>query len=187
MKMRIVAVFFLLLTFGSRGSAQTALDPNLLGKPPVDAWTTYNGDYSGRHYSTLSQINQSNVKSLSLAWLYRANTATQGAISGGSVTQAVPIVLGPGALSGGLLKSTPLMVNGVLYFSSPDHAWAVDARSGKEIWHYYWRTTGGDHIGNRGMGMYGDWVYFETPDGYVVSLDAASGKERWHKQMTDVR
>ena len=41
--------------------AQAQLDPALLGKPPVDAWPTHHGDYSGRHYSTLNQINQSNV------------------------------------------------------------------------------------------------------------------------------
>jgi len=41
------------------------------------------------------------------------------------------------------------MVNGILYFSTPDNAWAVDARSGREIWHYAWKTKGGVHIGNR--------------------------------------
>jgi len=79
------------------------------------------------------------------------------------------------------------MVNGVLYFSAPDHAWAVDARTGKEIWHFFWKTSGGDHIGNRGLGMYGHWLYLETPDGFIVSLDAANGKERWHKQIADVK
>ncbi len=167
--------------------AQPQLDPALLGAPPVDAWPTYHGDYSGRHYSTLNQINQSNVKNLGLAWLYRANTNPAAAETGGSVSEAVPIRLGPGALAGGLLKSTPLLVNGVLYFSAPDHAWAVDARNGKEIWHFFWKTTGGDHIGNRGLGMYGRWLYLETPDGFIVSLDAGTGKERWHKQIADVR
>ena len=122
-----------------------------------------------------------------MSWLYRANTNTQGAISGGAVPEAVAYRLGPGALAGGLLKATPLAVNGVLYMSAPDHAWAIDAHSGREIWHFFWRTKGGDHIGNRGLGMYGNWLYFETPDGYVVSLDAATGKERWHKQIVDVR
>ena len=169
------------------GLAQPQLHPALLGKPPVDAWPTYHGDYSGRHYSTLSQINQTNVKNLGLAWLYRANTNAQGAQTGGSVPESVPIRLGPGALAGGLLKPTPLLVNGVLYFSAPDHAWAVDARNGKQIWLYFWKTSGGDHIGNRGLGMYGRWLYLETPDGYIVSLDAETGKERWYKQIADVR
>jgi hypothetical protein len=132
--------------------AQAHLDPALIGKPPVDAWPTHHGDYSGRHYSTLNQINQSNVKSLALAWSYRANTAEQGAISGGVVAKALPITLGAGAATGGLLKATPLFVNGVLYLSSPDHAWAIDAKNGREIWHFYWRTSGGEYIGNRGRG-----------------------------------
>ena len=78
-----------------------------------------------------------------------------------------------------------LQVNGILYVSVPDNAWAVDARNGAVLWHYYWKTKGGTHIGNRGMGMYRDWLYFETPDDYLVSLDAKTGKERWHKEISD--
>jgi acido-empty-quinoprotein group A len=184
---RLMRELFLFAVVPALAFGQAELDPKLLGKPPVDAWPTYHGDYSGRHYSTLDHINQSNIKSLGLAWVYRANRNQQGAQTGGSVPDAIPIRLGPGALAGGFLKSTPLMVNGVLYFSAPDHAWAVDARTGKEIWHFFWRTTGGDHIGNRGLGMYGRWLYLETPDGFIVSLDAATGKERWHKQIADVK
>ena len=113
--------------------AQAYLDPAMIGQAPVEAWTTYHGDYSGRHYSPLDQISGANVKDLSLAWLYRANTSAQGAESGGSVAQPVPVVLGPGARAGGLIKATPLYVNGVLYFSAPDHAWAIDAHDGREI------------------------------------------------------
>src|SRR5262249_47859614 len=47
------------------------LDPALLTRLPTDSWPTYHGDYSGRRYSTLSQINADNVKSLTLAWVYR--------------------------------------------------------------------------------------------------------------------
>ena len=78
-----------------------------------------------------------------------------------------------------------LQVNGILYVSVPDNAWAVDARDGTILWHYFWKTKGGTHIGNRGMGMYKDWLYFETPDDYLVSLDAKTGKERWHKVISD--
>jgi len=41
-----------------------------------------------------------------------------------------------------------------LYFTVPDNAWAVDARDGRELWHYFWKTKGGTHIGNRGLGMW---------------------------------
>lgn len=162
------------------------LDPALLTKPATDAWPTYNGDYSGRRFSTLTQINQSNVKHLTLAWIYRVKVGPgSGTLVGGE---------GPGAAEGGpadpdisTVKATPLMVKGILYFATPDNAWAVDARSGRELWHYYWKTKGGIHIGNRGMGMYGNWLFFETPDNYLVSLDANTGKERWHVEIADVK
>jgi len=35
------------------------------------------------------------------------------------------------------------MVNGIVYFTIPDHAWAIDARTGEEIWHYSWQDQGG--------------------------------------------
>ena len=78
------------------------------------------------------------------------------------------------------------MVDGVLYFTVPDHVWAVDARTGREIWHYQWQTTGGNHLGNRGVAIYEDWLYFETPDCYLISLNVKDGKERWRKQICDI-
>jgi acido-empty-quinoprotein group A len=136
------------------------LDPAKLPKSPTDTWPTYHGDYSGRHHSTLSQINAKNVEDLALSWVYRAN---QGAI-----------------------KATPLEINGVLYFTVPDHVWAVDARTGRELWHYVWKTSGGIHIGNRGVGVYGNWLYFGTPDNFLVCLNIHDGKERWRKRVADV-
>src|SRR3954449_7038621 len=142
------------------------LDPAKLQQPPTDTWPTYNGDYSGRRFSTLSNINTANVNALTLAWVYRFN-------SGGSNI-------------GGSINCTPLVVNGVLYFSVPDHVWAVDARSGRLLWHYVWSSKGGIHLGNRGVGIYGNWLYFETPDCNLVSLNTKDGTERWHKSICDL-
>ena len=49
------------------------------------------------------------------------------------------------------------------------------------------RRKGGTHIGNRGLGMWGNYLFFETPDNYLVSLDARTGKERWHKVIAELR
>jgi alcohol dehydrogenase (cytochrome c) len=57
-------------------------------------------------------------------------------------------------VGGGTIKASALEVDGVLYFTMPDNAWAVDARDGTELWHYFWKTKGGTHIGNRGLGMW---------------------------------
>jgi alcohol dehydrogenase (cytochrome c) len=159
----------------------------LLLKPPTDAWPTYYGDYSGRRFSTLNQINQSNVKAMTLAWVTRFNSGPTGATAVGGLGPDQPQPGTGGAFGGLSIKATPLMLNGVLYFAAPDNAWAVDAHSGRELWHYFWKTTGGIHIGNRGVGIYGHWLFFETPDNYLVSLDARTGKERWHVQIADVK
>ena len=172
------------------------LDPALLTRPATDAWPTYAGDYSQRRYSTLRQINATNVRHLTLAWLRRLTAGpgdAEGAwwgpppgpptIIGGVATEPVNI---PGVTSGApRLSGSILQVNGILYISSADNAWAVDALDGHVLWHYWWKSRGGIHIGNRGMAMYGDWLYFETPDDYLVSLDAKTGHERWHKEIAD--
>lgn len=150
-------------------------------------WPTYHGDYSGRHYSPLTQINAGNVDRLTLAWVHRLDTSPRGAITGGAGTEPPP---GDQGIQIKQIKAIPLMVDGVLYFSVPNHAYAVDARTGQSIWHYYWKSDR-SAIGNRGVGLYprkdGDWLYFETPDNHVISLDAATGKERWHKQIASVK
>ena len=143
------------------------LDPKALSlfNRPKDAWPTYNGDYSGRRFSTLTKITANNVQSLSLAWIYR---------------------VAPGLGGGVPIKGTPLQINGVMYLTVPDHVWALDARTGREIWHYAWESKGGIHIGNRGVAVAGDSLYFETPDCHLVSLGIKDGKERWRKQICDL-
>lgn len=173
-----------------------------LSKPATSAWPIYAGDYSQRRFSPLDQINRSNVQNLTLAWKSEPLTAgpdTAGAGRGrlgrgggaarvpttedGVVPETFPV---PGSSSGSpRISGSILQVNGILYISSPDNAWAMDAHDGHVLWHFWWRTRGGDHIGNRGMAMYGDWLYFEVPDDYLVSLDAKTGKERWHKELAD--
>src|SRR6202012_2628860 len=86
----------------------------------------------------------------------------------------------------GSIKGTILENNGVLYVTMVDNVWAVDARSGEPIWHYFWKTRGGTHIGNRGVGMWHNYLFMETPDNYLVSLEAKTGKERWHKTIADL-
>jgi alcohol dehydrogenase (cytochrome c) len=144
------------------------LAPKKLLEAPTDTWPTYNGDYSGRRFSTLTQINAQNVRRLALAWFYRImNVGPQRGVGNPTI------------------KSTPLMVDGVLYFTIPDHVWAVNARTGEEIWHYDWVDHGGHLVGNRGVGMYGNWLYFMGPDGWFISLNAKDGKERWRKKVAD--
>jgi alcohol dehydrogenase (cytochrome c) len=177
-----------LLLMAGALSAQP-LDPASLSKPLGESWPTYSGDYSGKRYSSLKQINQTNVKNLTLAWSSRVNAGAGGGgrgFGGGAPT----IVGGEGTTDTGgggnaNIRASILEVNGTLYLSTPDNAWAVDARDGHELWHYFWKTKGGTHIGNRGLAMWGNWLYMETPDDYLICLDAKTGKERWHKEIAN--
>jgi alcohol dehydrogenase (cytochrome c) len=83
------------------------------------------------------------------------------------------------------IRSTLIQVDGVIYATFPDNAWAIDARDGHELWHYVWKTRGGTHIGNRGVGMWHDRVYMVTPDDYLLCLNAKTGKEIWHREISD--
>src|SRR5271168_801257 len=103
------------------------LDPALLTKPATDSWPTYSGDYSGRRFSTLTQINQSNIKDLALSWVGHltagAGTGFGAAggpptIIGGEAAEAVPV---GGAGAGPRLSGAILQVNGILYISAPDN------------------------------------------------------------------
>jgi alcohol dehydrogenase (cytochrome c) len=172
----------------SNGPRAGGLDPARILEPLKDSWLTYSGDYSGKRYSALTQINQSNVKTLTLAWASRV-TAGMGAPGGGGRfgPAGPPLIVGGegtgdvplGPFGGGAnIRASILQVDGMLYFSTPDNAWAMDARSGQVLWHYFWKTKGGTHIGNRGLAMWRDYLYMETPDNYLVSLEAKTGKER---------
>ena len=202
--MWLIAGLSCLLPAALQGQAAAAADAGLnpatltqqLAQPATNAWPTYAGDYSQRRYSVLNQVNRANVKNLTLAWKSVALTAGPGGgggsgrggggartIVGGVTETAVPVA---GSSNGApRISGSILQVNGVLYVSSPDNAWAMDARDGTVLWHYCWTTRGGNHIGNRGMAMYGDWLYFEIPEDYLISLDAKTGKERWHKEISD--
>jgi alcohol dehydrogenase (cytochrome c) len=180
----------------SQPSNQGGLDPATIGKPLADSWPSYSGDYTGRRYSTLTQVTQTTVKNLSLAWVGRVSGPPSAAGGGGGFGGfgggrgggggAAPLIIGGEgpddvAAGGGItIKGAVLQVNGVLYACAPDHVWAIDARDGRELWHYFWKTKGSTHIGCRGVGMWHNNIYVETPDDYLVSLDARNGKENWH-------
>lgn len=138
------------------------LDPGTLLKPTPDTWPLYHGDYTGQRHSHLAQITPKNVGELTLAWAFQTGQAAQ-------------------------IKSSPIVANGILYVSIPDHVWAVDARTGSQVWHYTYPPNEGLHIGHRGVALYKDSVYFTTPDDHLVSLDAKAGTVRWNVVLDDVK
>ncbi len=137
------------------------LTPDAILHPTPDSWPSYHGDYSGRRHSKLTQITPKNVNELGLSWAFQTGQTAS-------------------------IKASPLLVDGIIYFTVPDNIWAVDARSGHMLWHYNKPTEDGDHIGQRGVAMYKGWLYFLTPNGHLLSLDAKNGHVRWDVQVSDV-
>src|SRR5579871_1531260 len=157
----LITVCALLALTSSRKMFAQGADEQMLEHPPADSWPGYHGDYSGRRHTPLTQITPQNVKNLTLAWAFQTD-------------QSAPI------------KSSPLLVDGILYFTVPENIWAVDARSGHEIWHYVYPRSPGEHIGHRGVAMYKQYLYFLTPDAHLVSLNAKDASVRWKVQVADV-
>lgn len=128
-------------------------------------WLMYSGDYAGRRFSTLDQINASNAASLTSKWAYQT-------------------------MAGGKFETTPLVVDGVLYGTgADDRAFALDARSGRPIWQYQ-RALPGDIRPccgrvNRGLAILGDKVFLGTLDAHVIALDAKTGNVVWDVNAAD--
>jgi alcohol dehydrogenase (cytochrome c) len=158
------------LAGGSINAPDVSVDPDTIGKAPVTTWPTFNGDYSGQRYSTLRLIGPDNLNQLEPKWVYRITEV------GAQRGAPVPVI-----------KCTPLMVNGVLYVTIPDHVWAIDARTGRSLWRYDWVDHGGHLVGQRGVGIWKSTLFFLTPDNWLVALDANTGKELWKKNYADAR
>lgn len=149
----------LLLWTACVAAAAQSVDPRL-SNPPVDAWLTYHGDYSGRRHSTLTQITPQNVGSLQQVWRFQTGT-----------NQAI--------------KASPILMDGVIYLTLPDYIWAVDARTGQELWHYQHPMNNAFHIGHRGAAAYKDTVYLTTPDCHLIAFDAKTGRVKWDVIVAD--
>jgi len=122
-------------------------------------WLTYSGTYSGQRYSTLAQIDRTNVKNLEVKWLLQNQVA-------------------------GPWESSPLVVDGIMYLTQrPNDVIALDARTGRIFWIY--KYTGSPEFkaccgaNNRGLAILGGTLFMGTLDAHLVALDAKSGRVLW--------
>jgi len=138
---------------------------DLLAQPVGANWTSYNGDYSGRRYSSLHEINTGNVAQLRAAWVFHPGNSQN-------------------------LEVTPLVIRGVMFITSANDVFAIDARTGQTLWHYERPVSSGllDDAAahkNRGVAVWRDSVYSETDDAHLLCLDARSGGLRWDVQFAE--
>jgi alcohol dehydrogenase (cytochrome c) len=137
-----------------------------LNRAPVSAnWPSYNGDYTGRRFSSLEQITPANVGQLRAQWVFHAANSDS-------------------------LEVTPVVVNGVMFVTAANDAFALDAITGRTIWHYSRAITEGliddasRHV-SRGVGIWGSRVYMNTDNAHLLCLDARSGHLIWDVAYAD--
>ena len=138
---------------------------DLRQEPPGANWTSYNGDYTGRRYSALHEITAANVAQLRASWIFHSSNSDK-------------------------LEVTPVVINGVMFVTSANDAFALDARTGRVMWHHERPLSTGllddaaSHH-NRGVGVWKNFVYMETDDAHLLCLDARSGHLLWDITYAD--
>src|SRR2546428_769016 len=145
-----------------------AADPEidrLLRSPAGKDWVTNGGNLTNQRYSTLNQINTSNVKQLKGAWMTRLK--------------------GSGAAGKYSFEASPLVKDGIMYvITGNDDVFALHAKTGAILWEYW---SGIDQqistvcCGwvNRGLAMGEGLLFFGQLDANVVALDMKTGKVAW--------
>ena len=137
-----------------------------VASPKAGTWPTYHGNLSGNRFSALTQINTGNVERLAPKWMFTIPTAPRA------------------------LEVTPVVVDGVMYVTTVNEAYALDAGRGREIWHYRRpRSSGlaGDAASgiNRGVAVLGDRVFMVTDNAHVIALHRITGQLIWDVEMAD--
>jgi alcohol dehydrogenase (cytochrome c) len=153
------SVLFCLAAFVLGAAAQVSYQD--LKNADARNWLSYSGSYHAGRHSLLSQINTNNVQTLVPKWIFHVPRAET-------------------------LECVPVVVDGVIYVTQSREVYALDARSGRQIWSYRYPSPEG--MGdNRGVAVYENRVYFTTPDAFLVALDARSGNFLWKSKIAEAK
>ncbi len=125
----------------------------LRGLADPSRWLTHSGDYTSKRHSPLTQITPENVARLTPVWAFEA---------------------GLGFGRGAKFEATPIAIDGTLYVTGLlNHAWAIDGRTGKAIWHYERDLPPATRVCcgmvNRGFAVFGDRLFMTTLDAHVIA------------------
>jgi alcohol dehydrogenase (cytochrome c) len=130
-----------------------------------DDWPSYNGETRGSRYSPLAEITTANVARMVPKWIFSLPNTPR-------------------------LQGTPVVIAGVMYVTSANECYALDAGSGRQVWHYQRvRTKGlvGNAAGgiNRGVAVAGDRVFMVTDHAHLIALNRFTGALLWETEMAD--
>ena len=161
----LLAFLSRLTTDGPGPRERPATRPSLARDVAAGDWPTYNGNLNGNRYSALNEIDTTTVRRLAPAWMFPIANANR-------------------------LEGTPVVVDGTMFVTTANEAYALDAASGRPIWHYARPLTKGvigDAAGaiNRGVAVLGDRVFMVTDHAHLVALSRLNGKLLWDVAMAD--
>jgi alcohol dehydrogenase (cytochrome c) len=170
----LVRIVLLLCAGTVAVAAQQAAPPpplvtsqEILDGLPADGsrWLTFGGNYTNQRHSPLTQITPANVNRLVPQWTFQTGTL-------------------------GNFETTSLLRDNVLYVTGPQNvAWALDARTGRQIWRYRRELPPGltacCGLVNRGFGMHGDKLFMVTLDAHLLALDMRTGSVVWDVTLLD--
>jgi alcohol dehydrogenase (cytochrome c) len=151
--------------------AQVSVERLLADESNGADWLSYSGGYRSERFSPLAEINRENVGNLKVIWAYQMQPTEM-----------------PGA---GLQETTPLVADNIMYLTeSPSSVSALDARTGRLLWH--WSPDISEevlHIGfpkvNRGAAILDGTLFVGTLDARLFALDAGTGAVRWEVDVAD--
>jgi len=126
-------------------------------------WPTYNGETGGNRFTTLTQINKQNIGKVGPKWMFTVPNA-------------------------GRLQLTPVVVDGIMYVTAPNQVYALDAGTGRQLWHFQTARQAGMTTGagsNRGVGVAGDRVFLETDKAHIVAVNRFTGELLWESEIAD--
>jgi alcohol dehydrogenase (cytochrome c) len=138
-------------------------------------WLTYSGDYTGQRFSPLTQVTAANADRLTGQWAFQTGVNTK-------------------------FEATPIVIDGVLYITGgaatgggpiSQHAWAIDGRTGKQLWHYQRTLPEGLKVCcglvNRGFAVLRSRLFMVTLDAHFVALDRSTGKVAFDVEMAAIK
>jgi alcohol dehydrogenase (cytochrome c) len=160
-----------LLAFLSRLTNESAPSLNIPSPASINAtfqpadWPTYHGQITGNRHSDLKQIDIMNVAHLAPAWMFPIAKAQR-------------------------LEGTPIVVGGIMYVTTANECYAVDAKNGRHIWHYARPLTKGvigdaESAINRGVAVLNDKVFMVTDHAHIIALNRLTGHLLWDTEMAD--
>ena len=129
-------------------------------------WTTYGGNDWNQRYSTLAQLNTTNVRNLVPRMVFQTGISRLGSF-----------------------ENTPIVVDNMMYVTTPyNTAIAYDLNTGKQVWRYEHKLGTTIYCcgpNNRGVAVHGPHVYMGTLDARLNALDRMTGEVAWDVEVAD--